>query len=183
MIYNVFPYYLRLLIWRDGGALAVPDDEYQDQIVNVIYHWTIRGMGQGKGSKAVLSIYEARRDAGWCCLVCFKVVAWMHVQERFLSLHSLFPVSYERFALFKVAFWMHVQKRVLPLHPHLLISVTAFRSTLAALLAMLQPAPSPLAHSRSSPAADARPLYATVLAVAGNAAGMYSGTVLCIGIA
>ena len=47
---------------------------------------------------------------------------------------------------------MHVQKRVLPLHPHLLISVTAFRSTLAALLAMLQPAPSPLAHSRSSPA-------------------------------
>lgn len=47
---------------------------------------------------------------------------------------------------------------------------------------MLQPAPSPLAHSRSSPAADARPLYATVLAVAGNAAGMCSGTVLCIGI-
>ena len=48
---------------------------------------------------------------------------------------------------------------------------------------MLQPAPSPLAHSRSSPAADARPLYATVLAVAGNAAGMCSGTVLFIGIA
>ncbi len=47
---------------------------------------------------------------------------------------------------------------------------------------MLQPAPSPLAHSRSSPAADARPLYATVLAVAGNAAGMCSGTVLCIGM-
>jgi hypothetical protein len=47
---------------------------------------------------------------------------------------------------------------------------------------MLQPAPSPLAHSRSSPAADARPLYATVLAVAGNAAGMCSGTVLFIGI-
>lgn len=38
MIYNVFLYYLRLLIRRDGGALAVPDDEYQDQIVNVIYH-------------------------------------------------------------------------------------------------------------------------------------------------
>ena len=47
---------------------------------------------------------------------------------------------------------------------------------------MLQPARSPLAHSRSSPAADARPLYATVLAVAGNAAGRCSGTVLCIGI-
>ena len=47
---------------------------------------------------------------------------------------------------------------------------------------MLQPAPSPLAHSRSSPAADARRLYATVLAVAGNAAGMCSGTVLFIGI-
>lgn len=47
---------------------------------------------------------------------------------------------------------------------------------------MLQPAPSPLAHSRSSPAADARPLYATVLAVAGNAAGMRSGTVLFIGM-
>ncbi|SQO97955.1 Uncharacterised protein [Escherichia coli] len=29
---------------------------------------------------------------------------------------------------------------------------------------------------------DARPLYATVLAVAGNAAGMCSGTVLCIGM-
>lgn len=47
---------------------------------------------------------------------------------------------------------------------------------------MLQPAPSPLAHSRSSPAADARPLYATVLAVAGNAAGMCRGTVLFIGM-
>ncbi len=47
---------------------------------------------------------------------------------------------------------------------------------------MLQPTPSPLAHSRSSPAADARPLYATVLAVAGNTAGMCSGTVLFIGI-
>ena len=77
---------------------------------------------------------------------------------------------------------MHVQKRVLPLHPHLLISVIASRSPLAALLAVLQPAPSPLAHSRSLPAADARPLYATVLAVAGNAAGRCSGTVLSIGI-
>lgn len=47
---------------------------------------------------------------------------------------------------------------------------------------MLQPAPSPLAHSWSSPAADARPLYATVLAVAGNAAGMCSGTVLFVGM-
>lgn len=38
MIYNVFSFYLRLLMRRDGGALAVPDDEHQDQIVNVIYH-------------------------------------------------------------------------------------------------------------------------------------------------
>lgn len=85
--------------------------------------------------------------------------------------------------IFKVAFEMHVQKRVLPLHPHLLNVVTsASLSSLAALLAVLQPAPSPLTHSRSSPAADARPLYATVLAVAGNAAGMCSGTVLFIDI-
>ncbi|SLM09417.1 hypothetical protein BQ9544_4592 [Escherichia coli O127:H6] len=38
MIYSVFSYYLRLLMRRDGGALAVPDDEHQDQIVNVIHH-------------------------------------------------------------------------------------------------------------------------------------------------
>lgn len=81
-------------------------------------------MGQGKGSKAVLSIHEARFEAG--------------KPFRFI---------------FKVAFEMHVQKRVLPLHPHLLNVVTsASLSSLAALLAMLQPAPSPLAHSRSSPA-------------------------------
>ncbi|EWG69598.1 hypothetical protein P346_02350 [Enterobacter sp. DC1] len=53
---------------------------------------------------------------------------------------------------FKDVFFVHVQKRVLPLHPHLLISVIASRSPLAALLAVLQPGPSPLAHSRSSPA-------------------------------
>lgn len=51
MIHNAFSYYLRLLIRRDGGALAVPDDEYQDQIVNVIYHRTIRGDGEGRGSR------------------------------------------------------------------------------------------------------------------------------------
>lgn len=34
---------------------------------------------------------------------------------------------------------MRVQKRVLPLHPHLLISVIAFRSTLAALLVSASP--------------------------------------------
>ena len=38
MIYNVFSFYLRLLMRRGGGALAVPDDEHQDQIVNVIHH-------------------------------------------------------------------------------------------------------------------------------------------------
>nr|DAG37607.1 MAG TPA: hypothetical protein [Bacteriophage sp.] len=38
MIYSVFSYYLRLSMRRDGGALAVPDDEHRDQIVNVIYH-------------------------------------------------------------------------------------------------------------------------------------------------
>lgn len=38
MIHNAFSYYLRLLMRRDGGALAVLDDEHQDQIVNVIHH-------------------------------------------------------------------------------------------------------------------------------------------------
>lgn len=110
-------------------------------------------MGQGKGSKAVLSIYKARRDAGWCCLVCFKV-----------------------------AFYIHVQKRVLPLHPHLLISVSLHALTLAALLAFA----SPLSFAFGS-FIGLRPLLMlgpprNRACRAVNAAGLFSGTVLCIGI-
>lgn len=77
---------------------------------------------------------------------------------------------------------MHVQKRVLPLHPHLLISVIAFRSTLAALLASA----SPLSFAFGS-FIGLRPLLMlgpprNRACRAVNAAGRCSGTVLCIGI-
>lgn len=77
---------------------------------------------------------------------------------------------------------MHVQKRVLPLHPHLLISVIAFRSTLAALLASA----SPLSFAFGS-FIGLRPLlmlglHATVLAGRstrrGGVVGRYSVSVL-----
>ena len=140
-------------MWRGGGALAVPYDEHRDQIVNVIYHWTIRGMGQGKGSKAVLSIYKARRDAGWCCLVCFKV-----------------------------AFYIHVQKRVLPLHPHLLISVSLHAHHWLRFSRPLVRFHSPSAHSSACVRCWCSTLHATVLAGRstrrGCVVGRYSVSVL-----